>query len=104
MNKEIFIKILNDIKEQFDYDAKSHKAFSTILKNDYVSNYDYSLILKNLIFLLEKEMCDENGWIEYYIFDLECGEKYFDGCVKEFGNNITIKTPEDLYNFLIKNK
>ncbi len=49
LTKEEFIRRINNIEEQFQHDNKCHKAFSIILKNDYVSNYDYNLILTDYI-------------------------------------------------------
>lgn len=59
---------------------------------------DYDVVL-----LLENLMNDENGYIDYWVYELKCGDKYEDGCVKENGVNIPLKTIEDVYNFLSNN-
>lgn len=101
MNLVEFTKHINKIKKQFEYDNKCHEAFSIILKNDYVSNYDNSFIVDGYINLLEYIMKDINGWISYYVYDLDFGDDYSDGCTKDVdGKNIKLKTIEDLYNII----
>lgn len=103
LTKEEFIRRINNIEEQFQHDNKCHKAFSTILKNDYVSNYDYNLILTDYIDMLEYIMDDKSQMITYFIYDLEFGKKYKDGMIiKHDGTIIKLKTVEDLYNYLNK--
>lgn len=103
LTKEEFIRRINNIEEQFQHDNKCHKAFSTILKNDYVSNYDYNLILTDYIDMLEYIMDDKSQMITYFIYDLEFGKKYKDGMITEHdGTIIKLKTVEDLYNYLNK--
>ncbi|NCQ52027.1 hypothetical protein GW796_09055 [archaeon] len=54
---------------------------------------------------LEKMTKDEYKWIEYFIYELDYGKKYKDGCIIDSdGSYIKLRTPEDLYNFLEKNK
>lgn len=103
MIKEDFIRRINNIEEQFKHDSKCHKAFSTILKNDYVSNYDYNLILTDYTDMLEYIMDDKSQMITYFIYDLEFGKKYKDGMITEHdGTIIKLKTVEDLYDNLTK--
>ena len=41
-------------------------------------------------------------WISYWLWELNFGESYEDGCVEDAnGENIKLKTVEDLYNFLL---
>ena len=41
--------------------------------------------------------------IDYWIYDLNFGSKYYDGCITEKdGTNIVLKTAENLYDYLIE--
>lgn len=104
MRKKEFIKKINRLKEQFIYDEKAHKSFKQILKNDFVTNYDYDIVLSDYLDLLERSVSKDGksyDWIEYYIYELKFGEKYKDGCITDnLKNNIPLRTPEDLYNML----
>lgn len=103
LTKEEFVRRINNIKEQFKHDSNCHKAFSTILKNDYISNYDYNLILTDYTDILEYIMDDKSQMITYFIYELEFGKKYKDGMITERdGTIIKLKTVEDLYNYLNK--
>lgn len=46
----------------------------------------------------------ENQWLAYWIWELNYGEVYNDGDVtEEDGTIISLRTAEELYDFLIKN-
>ena len=48
---------------------------------------------------------DKEDWIGYYIFELNWGEEYEPGMVKDKdGNDVPLATLEDLYNILTKEK
>ena len=72
-------------------------------KNDYVSGYDYSLVLNSLIELLKIEFNDDEDWIEYFIWELDFGKKYKDGMITNKNNEIIdLSNVENLYKFLNK--
>lgn len=57
----------------------------------------------DVVMLLEKLMDDKNEWIDYWVFELHCGEQYRDGCVTDKdGTNIPLKTIRDVYDLLTK--
>ena len=104
ITKEKFVEILSAIEKQFEYDDKCHNAFSVILKNDYVSGYDYSLVFNSLIDLLRNQLNDKGDWINYFIWDLKFGKNYKSGMIKDKNkNDIDLSNKENLYIFLIEN-
>jgi len=54
-----------------------------------------------MIKLLQELTNDENDWIDYYIWELEFGDKYKDGCVKINNENIPLRKSEDLWNLIV---
>lgn len=98
MDKELFVKIINRIKKCFDnsdaiYDLTDGKI--DILDIDGISTIDL------LIELLEIQMCDIGGDIVYFIYELDFGAGYEDGCVVGGdGTHIDFSTAEKLYDFL----
>jgi hypothetical protein len=53
----------------------------------------------NLLEILTDDI--ENNWIAYWLFEIERGKDYTDGCVTESdGSIIPLKTPKDLWNLL----
>lgn len=95
--KKLFVETINKIEEQKRHDDKCAGAFKTLLPNDHVTSYDNYKLYDQLIKILKIAMNDELDWIDYFIYDLDFGSKYYDGCVKLRGNNFTLKTPSDLY-------
>ena len=59
----------------------------------------------DLVELLSIIFKDESDWIGYWVYELDCGDKYHDGCVTSTSGghevNIPLKTVEDLWNLLI---
>ncbi|MFW6243413.1 MAG: hypothetical protein ACOC2W_04570 [bacterium] len=104
INKRDFIDAMESIKQQFRHDEKCSKAFSVILPNDYISSYDNTSIVNGFIDLLKILMNDDESWIDYYIYELDFGDRYKNGdVVSEYGEEIQLKTFNDLYAFLVKN-
>ena len=51
--------------------------------------------------LLEKLMQDSFGNSSYFIYKLDYGREYQEGCFSDKNGNIDISTPEKLYDFLM---
>lgn len=78
--------------------------------NSLISNYSatqkqyvevsFPSLVDNVITLLVRLTNDESNWIPYWVFELDCGEKYKDGCVTYNNENIKLKTIKDLWNLL----
>ena len=61
-------------------------------------------LFDEVVELLEHIFQDENEWISYWIWELNFGEEWHDGCVTEAdGTDIKLQTHEDLYRLLINN-
>ena len=103
--KESFIENIEALKMQHDHDRKCSDAFSIILPNDYTSNYNNDALYNQLIEILKVAMNDdiEDSWIEYYVWELDFGRKFKKGMVTLNEKNISLKTPLDLWKFLVKN-
>lgn len=58
--------------------------------------------MTTVVDLLELATNDtENGWIAYWLYELNCGKDYKDGCVTKGGENIPLKSQLDLWNLLV---
>ena len=63
-----------------------------------------SVASSGLIQLIEELMGDEDtGWIGYWLYELEQGEKYVEGSVTIDDVPVPLATLEDLYNLLKDN-
>ena len=63
-----------------------------------------SILETELLTLLSRLFDDTgNDWIGYWIYELNFGERYYDGvAVNECDENIPLKTSRDLWNLLLK--
>ena len=109
-NNQIVNKQLSECKISYDefcfYMNEVVKQYNTLLvlytsdiTGDIIVNLSSMVgIVKEL---LEKLCDDNNGWIDYYIYELRCGEKYKDNYViDDSGNNVPLRTITDLWNLL----
>ena len=108
MNKKRFVDIINALKSadklQKDINALMRTAKENI-ENDFQNGA--SLMINHeciVIELLEEIMEDDYNTISWWMYDTECGKSKPEIYDKE-GNIIAdLKTPEDLYYYLINLK
>lgn len=61
------------------------------------------MLVDNVVDLLALATHDEDDWIAYWLFDLDCGKEYKDGCVtEEDGSIVKLETIKDLWEVLLK--
>jgi hypothetical protein len=113
MKKETFVKAINALKEQHNKDGENSVHLSKVFTQAFEGNlFIPNIILSHaLIEVLKTEMGDKgqckhiNSWIEYFLWELDFGrrnDKY-----KVYDRNreeIPMSTPEELYDFLSKDK
>lgn len=99
MNKEQFEKVINQLKTLSVDRDNLNKAFRKFDPDfNFVTFSRYESIITNM---LKNEFVDKDDWIEYYIYELNYGNKYKKGMVTDKGKNIKLKTPSDLFNLLV---
>lgn len=103
IDKELFCKIIGKIKEQITRDEECSKAFGIILKNDFITGYDNYLIVDAILDILKLAFKDNHKYstIDYFVYELNFGKEYKEGCISDSYGNIDISTPENLYDYLI---
>lgn len=106
MTKQLFIETIEALRLQSEHDSKCSDAFSVLLPDSHGGFYDNHWLTNQLIKLLQVEYNDDHkdSWIEYYIYELEFGSKYHDGCVTDNGTNIDLSDAGKLYEYLTHNK
>ncbi len=101
MTKQEFNKILTELKSTNEVANAIDDALRK-LSPDFggisFGRYE-NLLIKTL------ELCfkDESEWISYFIYELDWGRKYKNGCITSRGRNVLLKTIDDLYDLLNKN-
>lgn len=95
---EEFDQIINTIKKK---DLELGEICDVLGSHEKL--YQMSLF-DEIIKLLEHIFKDKNDWIGYWIWELNYGEEWCEGCVSEAdGTDIKLQTSADLYQFLINN-
>lgn len=108
ISKKQFVKIINKMKATDDFvdevNDKSRKLRG-ILDDSFLDFFDGNGLFvahSDIVVQLLENMFNDNDMISYWIYELDYGRKYEDGCVEDFdGNNIDISTVEKLYDYLV---
>lgn len=107
ITKELFIETIKSIENQQKIDYENSDKLSEVYYS-FIEPYDNSLLLNQLLkilnnnFNIDNDKCGHETDIEYFIWELDFGKKYTDGCYTVYGENIQLATAEDLWNLLNK--
>lgn len=108
MQKELFIKSIEAIQRQSEYDI----AVAENLGKAFPESHTANLLPKNhflqnaLLEILQVQMNDNNAnsWIEYFLWDLDFGRENYRLKVTQDDKEIPLSTPGELYDFLVNQK
>ena len=102
MSKDEFIEYIDNIEYQFEIDDKYITDLGHVFPNAFTANmmYDNHYILDSLIKLLAETLKDENGWIDWYIYETHFGKDT--NVVKNENESETIiDSPSKLYDLIV---
>lgn len=100
LTKKEFTDAMTAIVEQNAEDNRISKALSSICPDSCFYNTKHAT--KGLINLLKSAMKDSYEWIEYWLYELDCGAKYQSNSVLFDKKPCKLKTIADLYALLKK--
>lgn len=105
LTKLEFVEILNRLREATELVDKVEELFRSSRENlecDFCNGAGLQISHEGIVVkLLEKLMKDSFGNISYFIYELNYGREYQEGCVSDKNGNVDIGTPEKLYDFLM---
>lgn len=109
ISKEQFVTIINKMKATDDFvneiNDKTRQLRET-LDDSFVDFFDGNSLFvahTDLVVKLLENMFNDNDIISWWIFELDYGRDYKDGCISDCdGNNIDISTVEKLYDYLVQ--
>ena len=105
LTKQEFVDILNRLREATELVDKVDKLFRDSRENlecDFCNGAGLQISHEGIVVrLLEKLMQDDVENISYFIYELDYGREYREGCVSYDNENIDISTPEKLYDYLM---
>ena len=100
ITKAMFIEIMNTIITLHREEEKFNSVLSEI-DEEFGGCFIHNKSINVLVKILRDLTNDENDNIGYWLWELEFGEKYTEGCITEAdGTPIPLKTIEDLWNLL----
>lgn len=106
LTKQEFVDILSRLREATELVDKVEELFRDSRENlecDFCNGAGLQISHEGIVVkLLERLMRDNAGNISYFIYELDYGKKYQEGCISDQSGNIDISTPEKLYDYLMK--
>lgn len=105
MKKQQFIDLINEyisLREDSDNLDKAMRKFDPDFGS--FANFRSETLFLDALAIAMYDDAEEDRWIDYWIFELECGKKARKDSVIINGKNVPLKTINDLWKFLIKNK
>lgn len=102
ITKDLFVESINAIEKQLMHDEGYVAAMSSFHKGTRPAPYNNSAIIDQLIKIVQIATNDfgEHSWIDYFIWELDSGKKYRDGCVVIQGNNFELTNAKQLWDLL----
>ena len=101
LTRKEFTDAMTAIVDQNNEDTHISKMLGSICSD--ACFYDTKHATKGLTRLLKSAMQDSFDWIEYWLYELDCGSKYRPSSVRDAdGKPIKLKTIGDLYALLKK--
>ena len=105
ISKKEFVEIIERLKNYNDLQDKIDDLFKSNIDNkemDFMNAGSICIGHESVVVELLENMFDTD-MISYWIYELDYGERYEEGCVlDENMNNIDISTEEKLYDYLVQ--
>ena len=101
MTKEKFCEIINNLKEANEVQTQMYYLLYNSRSARDSEIVGLQIVHEGIVVELLKEIMDDKfDQMDYWIYELNYGRLYEDGCVTFDGNSIDLSTPELLYDFL----
>lgn len=108
ISQKEFVEIIDKLRKVNDFtDEVNSKArkLDDAIESDFFNAMSLSISHESIVVkLLEKIFNDKEGIISWWIYELDYGREYEDGCfIDEDRRYIDVSTAEKLYDYLKKN-
>ena len=101
ISKDTFVKVMTKL-EELDKKMENVDVAITALCPDYCRFYISDAV--GIPFdILEDIFNDKDGWISYFVFELNWLHNYYLGAVNVDGKDVDLSSWDKVYDFLIKN-
>lgn len=101
-----FVQVIDRLRESDELVNKVNDLFRKSrdsVECDFCNGAGLQISHESLVvYLLQKLMRDDFENITYFIYELNYGKDYKPGCITDENGNIDMSTPEELYDYLVK--
>ena len=109
ITKKQFVEIINKLKKVNDFVNKTNdeaRELDDAIESDFFNAMSLSISHESIVVkLLEKIFNDNEGIISWWLYELDYGREYEDGCfIDEDRSYIDVSTAEKLYDYLTKER
>ena len=109
ITKKQFVEIINKLKKVNDFVNKTNdeaRELDDAIESDFFNAMSLSISHESIVVkLLEKIFNDKEGIISWWLYELDYGREYEDGCfIDEDRSYIDVSTAEKLYDYLTKER
>lgn len=102
LNKKQFCEALRDMQNFVDCRDETDELYRKYnISAEAYGGHEYLNAMTDVLTVM---FDDEEGWISYWIWEKDFGRQLQEGNIEIDGATISLSTPEELYDFLIKLK
>lgn len=106
ISKKEFVSIIDKLRKVNDFvdetNAKARELDDAII-SDFYNTMSLSISHENIVVQLLENMFNYKEIISWWLYELDYGRKYEEGCVTENGKIIDLSDAGKLYDYLIRN-
>ena len=104
-SKEQFVKALKELQQVDEFTAEVNEVVRKHrddICTDFINGDGLGIAHKDLVIeLLDKIMGSQNKDVDYWVYELEYGKKYFEGCVLQDDKPVDISSAVKLYDYMV---
>lgn len=102
ISEEDFCEIIDFMAKRQKNEFKINELFTIEFGDSmFYPHSKYEMMVVNLLEKLFKD--EENGWITYFLYELDCGKSWKPGTATEGDKDIPLSNAKELYALLVEN-
>lgn len=99
--KRLFVGIIDAIEKQHRHDLNCCNKLAHVFPDASVMLYDNTIVMDKLQDLIRVLIKDTEKWVDCYMWELDFGREYTEGCVKINGEDVPLRNASDLWNLIV---
>lgn len=105
ISKEEFIEIIDKLRKVNDFvdetNAKAKELDDAII-SDFYNTMSLSISHENIVVRLLENMFNDKDTLSWWLYEQNYGRSFKLGYLEDNGEKVDLRTPEKLYDYLIK--